>query len=108
MAALLAEAKNRADVVLLTGAPTEEFTDSLALAARADAVLLVAHLGVTRRPGLQRAQRAFERLGVHVAGAVATADRPRRRSGLPARHPRAAMGAPANGSAHETPEVIPQ
>ena len=115
MAALLAEARTRANVVVLAGAPTEEFSDSLALAAQADAVLLVARIGVTRRDELQRARRAFEQLGVHVAGAVATARIPSRRSGLPAHRPAAprqsvhARGAAsANGSAHETPEVIPQ
>jgi Mrp family chromosome partitioning ATPase len=115
MAALLAEARTRANVVVLAGTPTEEFSDSLALAAQADAVLLVARIGVTQRDELQRARRAFEQLGVHVAGAVATARIPPRRSGLPAHRPAAprqsvhARGAaPANGSAHETPEVIPQ
>jgi non-specific protein-tyrosine kinase len=115
MAALLTEARARANVVVLAGAPTEEFSDSLALAAQADAVLLVARLGATRRDELQRARRAFEQLGAHVTGAVATADNPSRRSGLPASRPPTSgdlvdshQAGPANGSAHYTPEVIPQ
>jgi Mrp family chromosome partitioning ATPase len=114
MAALMAEARTRANVVVLAGTPTEEFSDSLALAAQADAVLLVARIGVTRRDELQRARRAFEQLGVHVAGAVVTAGIPSRRSGRPARTPsprqsvQARGPAPANGSAHETPEVMSQ
>jgi capsular polysaccharide biosynthesis protein len=108
MAGVLAEARRRANVVLVAGAATDEFPDSLALAAQADAVLLVARIGATRRDALQRAQRAFEQLGVHVAGVVATAARPARRAGVPARLRPPAHAAPANGSAHETPEVIAQ
>jgi tyrosine-protein kinase Etk/Wzc len=108
MGAVLAEARRLANVVLLAGAPTDEFSDSLALAPQADAVLLVARIGATRGDALQRAHRAFEQLGVHVAGVVATAAGRQRRTGVPARRPAPAHGAPANGSTHETPEVIAQ
>jgi Mrp family chromosome partitioning ATPase len=108
MAALIAEARQLASVVLLAGAPTDDFADSLALARQADAVLLVGRLERTRRDGLERARSAFEQLGVHVAGVVATAEQPRRRSGLPAQRPPAPAAVPANGASHETPEVIPQ
>ncbi len=112
MTRLLEEARTRADVVVVAGAPTDEFSDSLAIAAQADAALLVGRMGVTRRDGLERARRAFEQLGVHVAGTVATAETPARRSGLPAYRPprtdvvHAQAATPANGSTRETPEVI--
>jgi tyrosine-protein kinase Etk/Wzc len=106
MAAVIAEARRLASIVVLAGPPTDDFADSLALAAQADAVLLVARVDATSRAELQRARVAFEQLDLHLAGVVAAADRPVRGGGRPARPPGAAPAVPANGAAHETPEVI--
>jgi Mrp family chromosome partitioning ATPase len=80
MAALVAEARRKADVVLIAGAPAGEYADSLALVPLADAVLLVARLDVTRRDELRRAAHASEELDERLAGAVATSGRRTRRS----------------------------
>jgi Mrp family chromosome partitioning ATPase len=108
MAAVIAEARRMASVVILAAPPTDQFADSLALAAQADAVLLVARVDGSSRAGLQRARTAFEQLDLHLAGVVAAADRPVRGGGRPARRPAARVSAPANGAAHETPEVMAQ
>jgi polysaccharide biosynthesis transport protein len=72
MAALVAEARRSADVVLLAGAPASTFGDSFALVPRADAALLVARLDATRRDDALRVARALEDLECPLVGAVAT------------------------------------
>ena len=119
MTRVVAEARDRADVVLIAGPPAGRFADSLALARLADAVLLVAHLEKSRREELGRVVRHFEEVGARPAGVIVTSDastrpsrsrygtvRPRSRLGPlgPAELPRpktnstAAGGAATNGS----------
>lgn len=82
LAKIVAGARTRADVVLITGAPIGRVADSLALAPLADAVMIVARLGATRADELERALAAFAELEVPVAGAVATSSRTGRGGGL--------------------------
>ena len=106
LAKLVAGARTRADVVLITGAPIGRTADSLALAPLADAVLIVARLGATRADELERTLAALDELEAPMAGAVATS---RRRGPATAPRPGAAVpptneappepvGATANGS----------
>ena len=74
MAAVIAEARHTADVVLIAGAPARPFADSLALVPLVDAVLLVARLDMTRRDELQRVVQTFDEVDGRVVGAVATSD----------------------------------
>jgi tyrosine-protein kinase len=74
MAAAVAEARTRAEVVVLAAVAG----DALALAALVDEVLLVARDDVTRPDALRRAVRTLSDAGVPPVGVVATA-RPARR-----------------------------
>jgi Mrp family chromosome partitioning ATPase len=78
MAATVDEARGRADVVVIAGAPAGVVGDSVALAGLVDRVLLVACDDVTRPDELRRAMRALTDAGIPPAGVIATA-RPRRR-----------------------------
>ena len=88
LAKLVAGARIRADVVLITGAPIGRTADALALAPLADAVLIVARLGTTRADELERTLAALDELEAPLAGAVATSRRPGRATAL---HPAAAV-----------------
>jgi capsular polysaccharide biosynthesis protein/Mrp family chromosome partitioning ATPase len=107
---IVAEARRRADVVLIAGAPIGQVADSLALVPLVDAVLIVARLGATRADELERALAAFDELDAPVAGAVATSSRPRRHAGPRARPavlrnevaPPESVDATANGSARHS------
>jgi Mrp family chromosome partitioning ATPase len=102
MAAVVEEARKRADVVLLAGAPAGVVGDSLALAALVDDVLLVARDDLTRRDELERAVRALTGAGIPPAGVVATV-RPARRplagvlGARPHRRPPARRARPRTG-----------
>jgi Mrp family chromosome partitioning ATPase len=72
MRAVVASARQRADVVVLAGSSAAAAGDSLALTALADAVLLVARLDVTRRDEVGRAVQAIDELDGRLVGAVAT------------------------------------
>jgi polysaccharide biosynthesis transport protein len=72
MAALVAEARRNADLVLIAGAPAAQFGDSFALVPLADAVLLVARLDLTRLDEALQVVRAVEEQEGRLVGAVAT------------------------------------
>jgi succinoglycan biosynthesis transport protein ExoP len=120
MAALVAEARRRADVVLLAGAPASVFGDAFALVPLADAALLVARFDVTRRDEALRVAGALEDLDCPLVGSVATTGASgvrtaiglggvgRRRSHLEWLYETDPAGATANGSvapSTTTPEV---
>jgi succinoglycan biosynthesis transport protein ExoP len=71
---VLADLRERADLVLIDSAPILGIGDSLALASKVDAVLLVTRLNLLRRPMLADLERALARtqakpLGLAVTGA---------------------------------------
>lgn len=77
MAATVEAARERADVVVIAGAPAGVVGDHIPLAGLVDAVLLVARDDVTRPRELARALRALTGAGRPPLGVVATV-RPRR------------------------------
>ncbi|MEC9434532.1 MAG: CpsD/CapB family tyrosine-protein kinase [Pseudomonadota bacterium] len=72
MAALLSALRRRFEVVVLDTPPLLSVADGLALAARADRVLLLARDGVTRRDALRAAARMLADGGVRPAGVALT------------------------------------
>jgi succinoglycan biosynthesis transport protein ExoP len=58
------------DRVIIDTAPLLAVSDSLALAARADSVLLVVRAGVTRKKALLRTRELLRRVNAHLLGAV--------------------------------------
>jgi succinoglycan biosynthesis transport protein ExoP len=58
------------DRVIIDTAPVLAVSDSLALAARADSVLLVVRAGVTRKKALLRTRELLRRVNAHLLGAV--------------------------------------
>jgi capsular polysaccharide biosynthesis protein len=78
MAAIVEEARERSDVVLIAGSPVGTFGDVLALAGLVHEVLLVARVDVSRPDELRRAVRALTAAGMPPAGVVSTV-RPARR-----------------------------
>jgi capsular exopolysaccharide synthesis family protein len=67
---LLEELSRSADVLVLDTPPLLPVTDAAVLAARADAVLLVAAVGETRRDALKRAKAVLDGTKARVVGAV--------------------------------------
>jgi len=70
MAALLEQACERADIVLIDSPPLLAVADALPLAAQVDGVLLVARFGVTQRRSLVRAKMLLEKVGAHPIGVI--------------------------------------
>ncbi len=73
---VLADLRERADLVLIDSAPVLGFGDALTLASRVDALILVTRLNVLRRPMVSELERALERcqakqLGLVITGAPA-------------------------------------
>jgi Mrp family chromosome partitioning ATPase len=68
---ILAEWRNLYDFVIIDTAPILPVSDSHALAAKADIVLLVVRLERTKSRNLVRTTRILQRLGARVIGAVA-------------------------------------
>jgi capsular polysaccharide biosynthesis protein/MinD-like ATPase involved in chromosome partitioning or flagellar assembly len=78
MRALVSQARARAAVVILAGAPAALFGDSFALTRLADEVLLVARIDATRRDDVARVVAELKELERPPLGAVATRGRIRR------------------------------
>ncbi len=72
MRAVVAHARQRADVVIISGPPAATSGDSLALAVLAQGVLLVARLDVSRRDDVAHAVQALDDPDGRLVGAVAT------------------------------------
>jgi len=70
MAEMMRQWKQEYDRVLIDTAPILAVSDSLAPAARADAVLLVVRAGATRKKALVRAREMLRRANASVLGAV--------------------------------------
>jgi tyrosine-protein kinase Etk/Wzc len=70
MANLLADLRERFDVVILDTPPVVAVTDALILGRLADATLLVARADVTRTDAMMRAVEAVERSGTRFLGVI--------------------------------------
>ena len=70
MADMLKKWRGEFDHVVIDTPPIFAVTDALVLAAQADAVLLVARAGVTRKRALQRMNDMLSRINARVAGVV--------------------------------------
>jgi len=69
---ILAELERDADIVLIDAPPLLSVSDALALSRQASALLLVARLGIVRRPMLKEVTRVLERCPARVLGCVVT------------------------------------
>lgn len=69
---LLAELEQRSDIVLIDAAPLLQVSDTIALSAKVDALLVVTHLGLVRRPLLAELRRVLETAPVVKLGFVVT------------------------------------
>jgi Mrp family chromosome partitioning ATPase len=70
MAEMMRQWAEQYDRVIIDTAPILAVSDSLAPAARADAVLLVVRAGVTRKKALMRTRELLRRVNAHLLGAV--------------------------------------
>ena len=70
MSDLLAELKERADVVLLDSPPVLAVSDASLLAGKVDGVLVVIDTRQTRREALWRTKEALDEVGARIMGAV--------------------------------------
>src|SRR5262245_28727497 len=77
MAALLEEARERADLVLIDSPPVLAVSDCLPLSAKVDGVLLVTRSGVTQHQSLIRAKAVLQKVGARVIGVVVNGLSPR-------------------------------
>jgi tyrosine-protein kinase Etk/Wzc len=77
MDALLEEARERADLVLIDSPPVLAVSDCLPLSAKVDGVLLVTRSGVTQRQSLIRTKAVLEKVGARVVGVVVNGLSPR-------------------------------
>jgi polysaccharide biosynthesis transport protein len=69
---LLAELEQRSDIVLIDAPPLLRVSDTIALNAKVDALLVVTHLGLVRRPLLAELRRVLETAPVVKLGFVVT------------------------------------
>ena len=67
---LVGEARRQFDYVLIDSPPMESVSDSIIIAAEADAVLLVVDAEETSKGSLRKAVRNFEAVGANVLGTV--------------------------------------
>jgi Mrp family chromosome partitioning ATPase/capsular polysaccharide biosynthesis protein len=72
MLGLIAQLRARGDVLLLDTPPLLQVGDTMALTEHADAVLLVARLGIVRRPMLDEVKRLLATSPSRVLGVVVT------------------------------------
>jgi capsular exopolysaccharide synthesis family protein len=70
MRALLAEARDRADLVIIDAPPLLPVADSLVLASYVDGVLLVVDGQRTKRAALVQARGALDQIGANVLGII--------------------------------------
>lgn len=106
---LLSELRSQFDYVIVDSTPLLAVTDAAILAAGADAVLIMARFGHTKRDQLAHAAGTLESVGAHLLGAVFTMMPMRGRStysysytyyGVDGAH-RTSRGASAGGSASQ-------
>lgn len=69
---LLDRLRSETEFLVFDAPPLSEVGDGLAVAARADAVLLLVRSGRTKRAAAQRAKESLDRIGARVLGAVLT------------------------------------
>ncbi len=67
---LLAQIEDRCDVVILDSPPCLPVADPLLLATRVDGVILVAHMGQTKKADLRRAEDVLQRAHARIVGVV--------------------------------------
>jgi non-specific protein-tyrosine kinase len=72
MGAIIAQLKERADVVLFDAPPLIAVTDGALLATKVDGVLLVARAGRTRREFVERAKDVLAKVNANLVGSVLT------------------------------------
>ena len=77
MAALLEQARERADLVLIDSPPVLAVSDCLPLSSKVDGVLLVTRFGTTQRRSLIRAKEVLQKVGARVVGVVVNGLSPR-------------------------------
>lgn len=70
MVGLLHDLEERADIVLIAGAPLSSYADSLFLASRVDSVILAGRTGITRRKAVQEAVQSLNSVGAKILGAI--------------------------------------
>jgi capsular exopolysaccharide synthesis family protein len=70
MRRLVGKLKDEADVILFDSPPNLLVTDASVLAVQADAVVLVAEAGRTRRAVIQQAAEQLKQLGINIVGVV--------------------------------------
>jgi Mrp family chromosome partitioning ATPase len=70
MPALLAEARELADVVVIDSAPLGEVADALTIASEVDDILFVARAGHTNRRNLEIAADLLESIGRQATGII--------------------------------------
>jgi len=73
LAEILAQLRQRADVVLVDAPPMLHLGDAMTLSATVDAVIVVARLGVVRRPMLTEVRRLLEAAPAEKLGFIVTA-----------------------------------
>jgi succinoglycan biosynthesis transport protein ExoP len=109
MAAVIDEARLRADIVIIAGGPLAERGDAMSVAHAVDAVLMVIRRGRTRQAAARRALRSLQTIDARVLGAALTGAPRRRRPWRAARRggdraPAADAGAlPDTGSGGPAP-----
>lgn len=70
MKGFLSIVKDKYDYIILNSHPIGEITDSIALSALADRVILVLSSGVTREKDVEVAKKALEKVGANIVGAL--------------------------------------
>ena len=70
MAQIVADLKQRAEIILFDSPPVVPVTDALLLAAYCDEVLVVCEAGAASRPGVLRARQLLEQARAPIAGIV--------------------------------------
>jgi capsular exopolysaccharide synthesis family protein len=70
---VLAQAQERADLVLIDSPPVLAVSDAVVLAQKVDGVLLMVNAGRTRREVAQRALENLRHVGANVVGAILNA-----------------------------------
>lgn len=70
MEKFLSNTKDKYDYIILNSHPINQISDSVALSAVADGVILILNLGITKEKDVKATRKALDKVGANILGAI--------------------------------------